>query len=108
MAILDGDTVLADPVLDFPFLESGEPLPNAVRRVANFLQYGSSFDKLPGQLLTNTDDVAGDDVFCKLRDWMSNFMRYETDSFPLYRHFCNYRDFWYAFPDLFWALNSRR
>lgn len=106
VAILDEDTLLADPVLDFPFLESGEPLPSTIHRVANFLQYGSSLDKLPGQLLTHTDEVGADDVFCKLRDWMGNFMRYEA--VPLYRHYCNHRDFWHAFPELFWALNHRR
>ncbi|CAG8979171.1 hypothetical protein HYALB_00000306 [Hymenoscyphus albidus] len=86
VAILD-----TDKVLDFPFLESGEPLPNAIRRVANFLQY---------------EEIATDEVFCKLRDWMNDIVN-ETDSFQLYRQYCKYREFWQALPDVFWALNSR-
>jgi ubiquitin carboxyl-terminal hydrolase 34 len=52
--------------------------------------------------------VGDDVVFCRLRDWMIKMMKYADGSRRLYEHFTNHREFWLAFPEIFWGLNQRR
>ncbi|QSZ30008.1 hypothetical protein DSL72_004526 [Monilinia vaccinii-corymbosi] len=92
MAIIDEEEVFPDPLYNFPTQNRGENVIHALKRVAHILQY---------------DPIETEDVFIELRDWIDKFLRFcHTDS-RLHGAFTRHRDFWFAFPDMIWALNYR-
>ncbi|KAG9232040.1 ubiquitin C-terminal hydrolase-like protein [Amylocarpus encephaloides] len=91
VAIFDGDEMVADPMLDFPYL-ADQSLVDATRHISRFFQY---------------DAIENEDVFCKVRSWMRRYLDFGSDSQTLHESYLKYQDFWLALPDLMWALNHR-
>src|SRR5450432_1986894 len=60
-------------------------------------------------LLTSSDAVESEEPFCKLRDWIENFLQYsstrENSALDTYMNDC---EFWEIFPEIVWALSRRR
>ncbi|KFY87186.1 hypothetical protein V500_07114 [Pseudogymnoascus sp. VKM F-4518 (FW-2643)] len=63
----DDDELLfdCDPVLDFPYASGNEAVMVTVRKIAHFFEH---------------DAVDGDDMFCRLRDWMASYLQITKDS----------------------------
>ncbi|RAL60589.1 hypothetical protein DID88_009784 [Monilinia fructigena] len=53
------------------------------------------------------DPIETEDVFIELRDWIESFLRFSNTDSRLHGAFTRHRDFWFAFPDMIWALNYR-
>jgi ubiquitin carboxyl-terminal hydrolase 34 len=108
VAILNGDTMFSDPMMDFPFL-GDESLVDAVGTLKHYMQYGT-LQQVPQsvvQLLTFLDECINEDGFCKFRDWMESYLHYARDYRTFYESYVNHRDFWVAFPQIIWALSFR-
>jgi ubiquitin carboxyl-terminal hydrolase 34 len=110
VAIINEDAVYLDPMANFPYFADGETLVNTVGRVARFLQYGaySLSHIILHRLLTSTDEIANDESFCKLRDWIESYLFTNTHLDSFYEMYAKHREFWGALPDLIWALSYRR
>ncbi len=103
--LLDGD-----PMLEFPYRGSTEPLPVAVRKIARFLEYGE--ETLPESGLTKLtfeEPVEDEETFCKLRDWIEAYLQFSAGhESSWYEAYLNDREFWDTFPDIVWSLSKRR
>ncbi|KFX98867.1 hypothetical protein V490_02068 [Pseudogymnoascus sp. VKM F-3557] len=68
VAVIDDDDDLifdCDPVLNFPYASGNEPVMVTVRKIAHFFEH---------------DPVDGDDMFCRLRDWMASYLQITKNS----------------------------
>jgi ubiquitin carboxyl-terminal hydrolase 34 len=60
------------------------------------------------QLLTSADAIDDDIAFCKIRDWIEQYLLANQDLESFYRTYAKHREFWGVLPDLIWALSYRR
>ncbi|ELR08910.1 hypothetical protein VC83_05858 [Pseudogymnoascus destructans] len=97
VAVIDDDDELlfdCDPVLDFPYACGNEPVMVTVRKIAHFFEH---------------DAVDGDDMFCRLRDWMASYLQLTKDSeVSWFESYEKHTEFWNKFPDIVTALSRRR
>jgi ubiquitin carboxyl-terminal hydrolase 34 len=99
-----------DPILDFPYRIPTEPLPAAVRKIAQFFEYGEK-TVLQNWLteLTFEEPVDNEDTFCKLRDWIDSYLQVSVGhESSWYEAYLNDREFWDTLPDIVWSLSKRR
>jgi len=110
--IEDEDDLLlgSDPLLEFPYRGSAEPLPAAVRRIARFLEYGEeTVSKSSLTELIVKEPVEDEDTFCKLRDWIETYLQVSAGhESSWYDAYLNDREFWDVLPDIVWSLSKRR
>ncbi|TVY49434.1 Ubiquitin carboxyl-terminal hydrolase 34 [Lachnellula cervina] len=91
VAILDGDIVITNPMVEFPFLDD-QSLVDAVGSLKNYMQF---------------DECTNEDGFCRFRDWMESYLNYASDYRTFHESYLKHRDFWIAFPQIIWALSYR-
>lgn len=58
--------------------------------------------------LTFVDEIANDDAFCKIRDWIYSVLNTHSHIESFYELFSRNKEFWIMLPDIMWALSWRR
>lgn len=92
VAIITDDPRYLDPLASFPYFAEGETLCQTVGRLTRFLQY---------------DEIANDDAFCKIRDWIYSVLNTHSHIESFYELFSRNKEFWIMLPDIMWALSWR-
>jgi hypothetical protein len=114
VAVIDDDELLfdGDPVLRFPYVSGNEPVMVTVRKIVNFFEYGmlpSVRFELIWQLTRSTDPVEGDDMFCRLGEWIATYLQVTKGSEAAwFESYEKHTEFWNKLPDIISALSRRR
>ncbi|PFH60693.1 hypothetical protein XA68_10531 [Ophiocordyceps unilateralis] len=93
---VEPNLLIFDPILQFPYLESGESLSDTLQRLAHYL----STTAKPVDAL----------IILQVADWLGDYLQYarHTDADAVLASRRTYQNFWFSFPDCVVAVTSRR
>ncbi|KJZ76086.1 hypothetical protein HIM_04542 [Hirsutella minnesotensis 3608] len=87
--------LLLDPTVQFPYTEPDESLCDTLQRLTQYLSTNTPIDAtILGQVL----------------EWLEEYLRYakRVDPTAALASRCTHKSFWFAFPDIIFALTSRK
>ncbi|KAI1001681.1 hypothetical protein K3495_g6520 [Podosphaera aphanis] len=89
----DDDLAYHDIISKFPYHAESETLLFTLNKILRFFQF---------------EEIVTEEAFCKLRDWIDNYLLIIPNSDLFYDNYINHRDFWVSFPEIIWALSHRQ